>query len=218
MQNSGLESMLAADKYEDLLRMYSLFSRVPAGLNEMRSFISKYILTLGSQINQHINSDLKMEKGSGQTAIRWVEEVLSLQKKFDKILDQAANKDKSFQTVFNEAFERFINENPKSAEFISLFIDENLKKGLKGVSIVLIDKHSKVNISLFFFQKSEDEVDDVLDNTITLFRYLQDKDVFERYYKQHLAKRLLLNRSISDDAERSMLSKLKVIYSLILYT
>ncbi|RCH98771.1 cullin-3 [Rhizopus azygosporus] len=189
MQNSGLESMLAADKYEDLLRMYNLFSRVPAGLNEMRTFISKYILTLGSQINQHINSDLKMEKGSGQTAIRWVEEVLSLQEKFDKILDQAANKDKSFQTVFNEAFERFINENPKSAEFISLFIDENLKKGLKG--------------------KSEDEVDDVLDNTITLFRYLQDKDVFERYYKQHLAKRLLLNRSISDDAERSMLSKLK---------
>lgn len=223
MQNSGLESMLAADKYEDLLRMYNLFLRVPAGLNEMRTFISKYILTLGSQINQHINSDLKMEKGSGQTAIRWVEEVLSLQEKFDKILDQAANKDKSFQTVFNEAFERFINENPKSAEFISLFIDENLKKGLKGVSIVLIDKHSKVNIFsfffiFFFFQKSEDEVDDVLDNTITLFRYLQDKDVFERYYKQHLAKRLLLNRSISDDAERSMLSKLKVTYSPILYT
>jgi len=39
---------------------------------------------------------------------------------------------------------------------------------------------------------------------------LQDKDVFERYYKQHLAKRLLLNRSVSDDAERGMLSKLKV--------
>lgn len=54
-------------------------------------------------------------------------------------------------------------------------------------------------------------MDDVLDKTITLFRFLQDKDVFERYYKQHLAKRLLLNRSVSDDAERGMLSKLKVI-------
>jgi cullin 3 len=53
-------------------------------------------------------------------------------------------------------------------------------------------------------------VDDVLDKTITLFRFLQDKDVFERYYKQHLAKRLLFNRSVSDDAERGMLSKLKV--------
>lgn len=34
--------------------------------------------------------------------------------------------------------------------------------------------------------------------------------MFERYYKGHLAKRLLFGRSISDDAERSMLSKLKV--------
>lgn len=43
-----------------------------------------------------------------------------------------------------------------------------------------------------------------------MFRYLTDKDVFERYYKGHLAKRLLLGRSISDDVERQMLGKLKV--------
>ena len=43
-----------------------------------------------------------------------------------------------------------------------------------------------------------------------MFRYLTDKDVFERYYKGHLAKRLLLGRSVSDDAERGMLTKLKV--------
>ncbi|CEP08220.1 hypothetical protein [Parasitella parasitica] len=191
MKNSGLDSMLTADKYGDLSRMYGLFSRVPAGLNGMRAFISDYILTLGAEINQHIMSDLKskVEKGSSSIAINWVMEVLTLQDKFDKILDLATSKDKSFQTAFNEAFEKFINENQKSSEFISLFIDENLKKGLKG--------------------KSEDEVDDVLDKTITLFRFLQDKDVFERYYKQHLAKRLLLNRSVSDDAERGMLSKLK---------
>jgi cullin 3 len=53
-------------------------------------------------------------------------------------------------------------------------------------------------------------VDAVLDKTITVFRYLTDKDVFERYYKGHLAKRLLLGRSVSDDAERGMLAKLKV--------
>ena len=34
--------------------------------------------------------------------------------------------------------------------------------------------------------------------------------MFERYYKQHLAKRLLLGRSVSDDAERNMIAKLKV--------
>ena len=45
---------------------------------------------------------------------------------------------------------------------------------------------------------------------MVLFRYLQEKDVFERYYKQHLAKRLLLNKSLSDDSEKNMITKLKV--------
>ena len=42
--------------------------------------------------------------------------------------------DSGCSLVFPQAFESFVNANPKSAEYISLFIDDNLKKGLKGVS------------------------------------------------------------------------------------
>jgi cullin 3 len=56
---------------------------------------------------------------------------------------------------------------------------------------------------------AEQDVEQDLDRCMTLFRYLQEKDVFERYYKQHLAKRLLLNKSMSDDSEKNMISKLK---------
>ena len=42
---------------------------------------------------------------------------------------------------------------------------------------------------------SEDDVEAVLDRVMMLFRYLQEKDVFEKYYKQHLAKRLLSGRT-----------------------
>jgi len=45
---------------------------------------------------------------------------------------------------------------------------------------------------------------------LILFRYIQGKDVFEAFYKRDLAKRLLLGKSASFDAEKSMLSKLKV--------
>jgi len=61
-------------------------------------------------------------------------------------------------------------------------------------------------------QMTEQEIEMVLDKTMVLFRFLQEKDVFERYYKQHLAKRLLLNKSVSDDSEKNMISKLKVWY------
>jgi hypothetical protein len=37
----------------------------------------------------------------------------------------------------------------------------------------------------------------------------QGKDVFEAFYKKDLAKRLLLNKSASIDAEKTMIAKLK---------
>jgi len=48
-----------------------------------------------------------------------------------------------------------------------------------------------------------------LDRVVVIFRYLADKDVFEAYYKNHLAKRLLGNKSGSEEAERAMVSLLK---------
>ena len=56
---------------------------------------------------------------------------------------------------------------------------------------------------------SEAEIEVVLDKAMVLFRFLQEKDVFERYYKCHLAKRLLQNKSFSDDSEKNVISKLK---------
>jgi len=86
-------------------------------------------------------------------------------------------------------FEYLPNFNQTSPEYLSLFIDDKLKKRVKGMT--------------------EQEIEQVLDKSMVLFRYLQEKDVFERYYKQHLAKRLLLNKSVSDDWEKYMISKLK---------
>ena len=69
------------------------------------------------------------------------------------------------------------------------YIDDMLRSGLKGLS--------------------EGEVDSQLDKVIVIFRYLQDKDVFENFYKQHLAKRLLSSRGSSFETERNMIAKLK---------
>ena len=40
-----------------------------------------------------------------------------------------------------QGFEGFINTNPKAPEFISLYLDENLKKGVKDVSCVVAHEH-----------------------------------------------------------------------------
>ena len=42
-----------------------------------------------------------------------------------------------------------------------------------------------------------------------LFKYLEDKDVFQTFYSTKLSKRLIHGVSASDESEASMISKLK---------
>ncbi|GKV08717.1 hypothetical protein SLEP1_g20313 [Rubroshorea leprosula] len=181
MENSGLVNMIVGDKYEDLGRMYSLFRRVASGLVLIRDVMTSYIRETGKQLV----TDLERLKDP----VDFVQRLLDIKDKYDKIIGSAFSNDKTFQNALNSSFEYFINLNSRSPEYISLFVDDKLRKGLKGVS--------------------EEDVEIILDKVMMLFRYLQEKDVFEKYYKQHLAKRLLSGKTVSDDAERSLIVKLK---------
>lgn len=181
MENSGLVNMFIDDKYKDLGRMYNLFRRVSDGLSTIRGVMISHLRDTGKQ--------LVTDPERLKDPVEFVQCLLNEKDKYDKIINLAFNNDKTFQNALNSSFEFFINLNPRSPEFISLFVDDKLRKGLKGVS--------------------EEDVEIVLDKVMMLFRYLQEKDIFEKYYKQHLAKRLLSGKTVSDDAERSLLVKLK---------
>eukprot|EP01018_Ginkgo_biloba_P015329 Gb_08576 [translate_table: standard] len=181
MENSGLVSMLVNDKYDDLGRMHSLFRHVPTGLATIRDVMTSHLRETGKQ--------LVTDPERLKDPVDFVQHLLDVKDKYDKIISMAFSNDKTFQNALNSSFEFFINLNTRSPEFISLFVDDKLRKGLKGVS--------------------EEDVEVVLDKVMMLFRYLHEKDVFEKYYKQHLAKRLLSGKTVSDDAERSLVVKLK---------
>lgn len=181
MENSGLVSMLVDDKYEDLQRMHNLFRRVPDGLTIVKDVMTSFVRDTGKQ--------LVMDPERLRDPVDFVQRLLDLKDKYDRVITMSFNNDKTFQNALNSSFEYFINLNARSPEFISLFVDDKLRRGLKGVG--------------------EEDVEILLDKVMMLFRYLQEKDVFEKYYKQHLAKRLLSGKTISDDAERSLIVKLK---------
>lgn len=44
---------------------------------------------------------------------------------------------------------------------------------------------------------------------MTLFKYVEDKDVFQKFYQNNLARRLVAASSVSEDAEEAMINKLK---------
>ena len=58
-------------------------------------------------------------------------------------------------------------------------------------------------------QGTEAEFNALLDEIIALIGFTRDKDVFKAFYSSQLAKRLLLNKSASDDMERNMIIKLQ---------
>lgn len=182
MENSGVVNMLRDQKIDDLNCMYRLLCRVQNGLQCIISCVSAYLREQGKSL-------VTEEEGGRSDAVQYIQKLLELKDRFDLFLVKSFNSDKEFLKMIAKDFEYFLNLNPRSPEYLSLFIDDKLKRGAKGMT--------------------ETEIEQVLEKTMVLFRYLQDKDVFERYYKQHLAKRLLLNKSVSDDSEKNMISKLK---------
>ena len=77
-----------------------------------------------------------------------------------------------------------------TAHYIASYCDNELRKGLKGVS--------------------ETETEQRLDAIIKLFCCLHGRDVFIKSYIKFLSNRLLNKTFLSAEAEEQMLSKLKV--------
>ncbi|EGG11016.1 uncharacterized protein MELLADRAFT_42064 [Melampsora larici-populina 98AG31] len=193
--SGGLNLMIEHDAKDDLKRLYTLLLRIPEqGLNSLKEGVKDWIKERGNRINEGFNGEAitrdEPQAGNNSTALQWVSDVIALRDKFLVILSESFSANKLLQSCIDEAFSSFINANKRSAEFISLFIDDKLKKGLKG--------------------KTDEEIESELDKTIALYRHLHEKDLFEKYYKAHLAKRLLFGKSVSEDTERNMLGKLKV--------
>ncbi|KAM8839512.1 LOW QUALITY PROTEIN: cullin-3-B-like [Synchiropus picturatus] len=181
MEDSGLVHMLKNGLMEEMRDMFNMFCRVPDGRKTMCDCLSPYLREQGKAI---MSEDCK-----SKNPVELIQGLLDLKTKFDTFLFGSFNNDKIFKQTIAGDFEFFLNLNSRSPEYLSLFIDDKLKKGVKG--------------------SAEQELESIFDKSVVLFRFLQEKDVFERYYRQHLARRLLSNRSVSDDPEKSMLLRLK---------
>lgn len=197
--DTGVTFMIDNDRVDELELIFELNARVDPKKTELTKAIASRVVEMGNEINKAVA--LALQPVAGQSgaplqmtaaAIKWVEDVLQLKDKFDIIWKQAFHQDPTLQTTLTRSFADFINSTTfqRGSEYISLFIDDNMKKGIKD--------------------KTEAQIDEVLDKAITLLRYVQDKDLFERYYKKHLSRRLLMNKSVSIDVEKQMISRMKI--------
>ncbi|KAI0875987.1 Cullin [Hypoxylon argillaceum] len=213
LEGSGIRAMIDNDRIDDLSILYSLVSRVDDKVPALRNALAVRVMELGNEIEQNLNNtdfsivqvaDTEEPAGDGEkpkpkplnasaqltaAAVKWVDDVLRLKDKFDQLWVACFDRKAVIEAALTRSFSTFINRFDRASEFVSLFIDDNLKRGLKG--------------------KTEAEVDIVLDKAITLLKYLNEKDKFEAYYQKHLARRLLHGKSESQDIEQEMISRMK---------
>ncbi|KAK7603535.1 hypothetical protein V9T40_003534 [Parthenolecanium corni] len=175
----GLDNILSENRISDVSLLFTLFSRVKTGLHQLCIHFNAFIKKIGRTIVVDPEKDKTM-----------VQELLDFKDKMDNIVNTCFQRNEKFSNSLKEAFEQFINLRAnKPAELIAKFIDSKLRAGNK--------------------EATEEELERLLDKIMVLFRFIHGKDVFEAFYKKDLAKRLLVGKSASVDAEKSMLSKLK---------
>lgn len=211
LDSSSIAKLLDNNEAESMKALYELL-RLSGIQKRLKKPWEEYIRQAGAAI-------VKDTARGGEMVIR----LLELRKTLDNIIRDAFDKDEDFTYGLREAFGHFINDKDiasswntgtsKVGEMIAKYIDMLLRGGLKTLPKSLIsdnkDRQAAEQSGVASTADEDAELDRQLDNGLELFRFIEGKDVFEAFYKRDLARRLLMGRSASQDAERSMLTKLK---------
>lgn len=192
-EGSGCRVLLANDRSEDLQRMFRLFSRLENGLAPIANIVERFISDMGNEVVKQRQSRLESGEKDKNDDPAFVKALLELHEKYLGVIKTDFSGHSIFQKALKDAFVEFVNHNVgnfTNAEFMSTYCDRILKSGGEKLS--------------------ESEVEDNLEKVVQLFSYLTEKDLFAEIYRNQLAKRLLNGRSASNDAEKVMISKLKM--------
>lgn len=219
LETDGLRSWIADDNYQLLSQVFALVSRVDSDHEMLKRRLRQIVLANGDEMAQRVKDQINLETSQKEQeearkraeaeargkrfvsrhhsskeratrfAVVWVQCFLDLKHKYNMVCKSSFDDDIGLSEEIDAAFSSFLNNNGKAPEFLSLFIDECIRRSLKD--------------------STPEEVDSTLNNCVVVFRFIKDKDIFEKYYKNHLAKRLLQQKSLSNEIEMSMITKLK---------
>merc|ERR1719408_952898 len=194
-KETGVVYLLDNDKREDLARMHRMFTLVDNGLAPISQAFRQYVTDRGNKIvDERVEQAKQMaSKSEALGDPTFVQALLDLHDRFKGIVQECFSQDSLFQKSLKEAFEVFINRDIGKysfAQLMSSFCDRILKKSGERLT--------------------DDAVEVLLTKMVELFSFLTDKDLFAEFYRNQLSKRLLYETSSSEDAEKSMIQKLKM--------
>lgn len=183
--------LLDNNRQDDLARMYRLLARIVGGLEPLRAKFEAHVRKAGLAAVEKVAAE-----GDTLEPKIYVDALLDVHSRYQKLVDEAFAGESEFVRSLDNACKEYVNRNTvcktsstRSPELLAKYTDTLLKKGAKN--------------------PEEAELEDMLAQVMIIFKYIEDKDVFQKFYSRMLAKRLVHTSSASDEAETSMIGKLK---------
>lgn len=183
--------LLDNDREDDMARMYKLLARIPEGLDPLRSKFKEHVQRCGLQAIEKA-----AQQGESVDPKAYIDALLEVHSQYSALVDSAFNGESEFVRALDNACREYVNRNSvcasnsaRSPELLAKHADSVLKRSTKS--------------------SEEDDMEKSLNEVMTIFKYIEDKDVFQKFYSRFMAKRLVHATSASGDAELSMISKLK---------
>ncbi|KAI9493423.1 Cullin [Zychaea mexicana] len=217
-------SMLLEERFKDCTMAYNLLTRIPDGLKSILSIYEDYVARLGKDILAKLGHSIpKIPKA-------YVDQLLSLHSKYYSVNSQVFASDPLFTAAVDKAFRTVVNDtqtNPSASgpETLARYCDMMMRKnaGKKDVSAAVVSSSldpttttttnsnkKKANLRRFDAEDPTDPEEKLM-KMIALFKYVEDKDIFQKFYSRMLAKRLIYSTSSSEELEMNMINRLKEI-------
>ncbi|CAF1923551.1 unnamed protein product [Brassica oleracea] len=187
LEKEHLCALLRDDKMDDLSRIYRLFNPITKGLEPVAEAFRLHVTSEGNALIKQAQDSATTGSVEGQVLVG---KIIDLHDKYMVYVTDCFKNHTLFHKALKEAFEIFCNKKvggSSSAELLATFCDNLFKKS----------------------GKSDEAIEAEIDNVVNLLDYISDKDLFAEFYRKKLARRLLFDRKVNDEHERSMLTKLK---------
>jgi cullin 1 len=224
----SFQGLLDFDKDEDLQRMYALLSRIPEGLEPLRKRFEEHVKKAGLAAVAKLVGGGGNGNGDGAASGEanaeldpkaYVDALLEVHRKNSETVQRSFRGEAGFVASLDKACREFVNRNAatgssttKSPELLAKHTDMLLRKNnkmaeeddLEGALNRVVCNRSRHATSLSLTDSFVYPAFQMI-----LFKYIEDKDVFQTFYTTKLSKRLIHGVSASDESEASMISKLK---------
>ncbi|OQR80286.1 cullin-2-like [Tropilaelaps mercedesae] len=186
--------MVAELNCKDLANMYILLKPLDNScMQPLIKEVQNRIEKVGEQLLQDIDHENVPQS--------FVDSVLKVHDDYRELITKVFNSDQQFIAALDRACITIINSshpkvNFKAPELLARYCDQILKRGPRA----FID---------------QEELERRLSKSIIVFKYLDEKDHFQKSYSRVLAKRLIHGASASMESEELMINMLKQVTALV---